>query len=86
MPCWPAASALVVHSAGAPVTAPTAQPAMGGPPWRNASGPVNPAPAGMDWRLAAVLGAVVLIAGVAIAFYQLRIKRARLAMFRDGVA
>ncbi|HEX2888091.1 glycoside hydrolase family 19 protein [Vineibacter terrae] len=51
-----------------------------------ASAPVITATAGMDWRLAAVLGAVVLIAGGAIAFYQLRIKRARLAMFRDGVA
>ena len=44
MPCWPAASALVVHSAVAPVTATAAQPAMGAPPSRNATVPVNPDP------------------------------------------
>jgi len=51
-----------------------------------AAAPVITAAAGMDWKLAAVLGVVVLLAGAGALYYFTKVKRARRQMFIDNVA
>lgn len=50
-----------------------------------AAAPIVTATAGMDWRVAAVLGAVVLIGGLIALFYFRAIRKTRLQMSKQGV-
>jgi hypothetical protein len=50
-----------------------------------ASAPVITAFAGLDWKVAAILGGIVLVGGIVALFYFRSIRRARLDMSRQGV-
>jgi hypothetical protein len=50
-----------------------------------AAAPAITAAAGMDWKVAAVLGAVVLVGGIIALLYFRSIRKARLDMSRQGV-
>lgn len=50
-----------------------------------AAAPVVTAFAGLDWKVAAVLGAMVLIGGIVALFYFRSIRRARLDMAKQGI-
>ncbi|WP_020695299.1 glycoside hydrolase family 73 protein [Reyranella massiliensis] len=50
-----------------------------------AAAPVVTAFAGLDWKVAAVLGAMVLVGGVIALFYFRSIRRARLDMAKQGI-
>jgi hypothetical protein len=50
-----------------------------------AAAPVITATAGMDWKVAAVLGGVVIVIGLIALFYLRAIRKARLEMSKQGV-
>lgn len=50
-----------------------------------AAAPIVTAFAGMDWRLAAVIGAIMIAGGGLLLWYTLSIRRARLDMARQGI-